>query len=415
MEVSSGIPKSCSSSSGAGAGEVRRIHIIYFLSHNLGCIEHPHLIRVLHFHRNGVYLRDVKRWLGDLRGKDMPKAYAWSYKRRYKKGYVWQDILDDDLITPVSDNEYVLKGSEILLPPANPFGVELVENKAQKHEQRPSPNRVCKDTASRNTSSPEISKESSSFSSEISTVTDDSIKDEEDDACKRNNSRDQEPLIDNKVQHSSFYTSFLGRSKKNQEKRKDRTRSIEKMGSSFPSPSLLQSTFTKSKSYSSGTPKVLRNLITCGAADTNDAALVLQSQKSRNKYMPIDPAGHICKGEELGGSARVFGTPWNQAQQQRQHNIANARKSFDGVKASNKQHNGFGSPKVVYPAYKPLAVPTCSQCGKSFRPERLHSHMKSCRGLKVLTKAASTCAEKTPSPSHNSADSASEDDYFLTN
>ena len=71
---------------------------------------------------------------------------------------------------------------------------------------------------------------------------------------------------------------------------------------------------------------MLRNLITCGAADTNDAALVLQSQKSINKYMPIDkPAGHICKGEELGGSARVFGTPWNQAQQQRQHNIANAR------------------------------------------------------------------------------------------
>ncbi|KAG5253643.1 VfN-28 family protein [Salix suchowensis] len=407
MEVSSGIPKSCSSS-GAGAGEVRRVHIIYFLSHNLGCIEHPHLIRVLHFHRNGVYLRDVKRWLADLRGKDMPKAFAWSYKRRYKKGYVWQDLIDDDLITPISDNEYVLKGSRILLPPANPFAGSAygekrentgVENKAQNHELRPSLNRICRDTTSRNKSSPEISKESPSFSSEISSVTDDSIKDEEDDSCKSHNSLDQEQLIDNKVKHSSFYTSFLGRSKKNQEKRKDSTSSIE-----------------KSRSYSNGTSKALRNLIRCGAVDTNDAALVLQSQKSRNKYMPIDkPAGHICEGEELGGSARVFGTPWNQEQQQRQHNIANARKSFDGVKASKKQHNGFGSPKVVYPAYKPLAVPTCSQCGKSFRPERLHSHMKSCRGFKVLTKAASTYAEKSPSPSHNSADSASDDGYFLTN
>ena len=37
--------------------------------------------------------------------------------RRYKNGYVWQDLLDDDLITPISDNEYVLKGSEILLKP----------------------------------------------------------------------------------------------------------------------------------------------------------------------------------------------------------------------------------------------------------------------------------------------------------
>uniref|UniRef100_A0A6N2KJQ3 SOSEKI DIX-like domain-containing protein n=1 Tax=Salix viminalis TaxID=40686 RepID=A0A6N2KJQ3_SALVM len=361
MEVSSGIPKSCSSS-GAGAGEVRRVHIIYFLSHNLGCIEHPHLIRVLHFHRNGVYLRDVKRWLADLRGKDMPKAFAWSYKRRYKKGYVWQDLIDDDLITPISDNEYVLKGSEISLPPANPFvgsaygekrennGVELVENKAQNHEQCPSPDRISGDTTSRNKSSPEISTESPSFSSEISSVTDDSIKDEEDDSCKSHNSLDQEQLVDNKVQHSSFYTSFLGRSKKNQEKRKDSTSSIE-----------------KSRSHSSGTSKALRNFIRCGAVDTNDAALVLQSQKSRNKYMPIDkPAGHICEGEELGGSAR--------------------RKSFDGVKASKKQHNGFGSPKVVYPAYKPLAVPTCSQCGKSFRPERLHSHMKSCRGFKMPDK-----------------------------
>lgn len=39
-------------------------------------------------------------------------VYVLGY-RKYKTGYVWQDLLDDDLITPVSDNEYVLKGSEI--------------------------------------------------------------------------------------------------------------------------------------------------------------------------------------------------------------------------------------------------------------------------------------------------------------
>lgn len=44
----------------------------------------------------------------------MPGAFSWSYKRRYKNGYVWQDLLDDDLITPVSDNEYVLKGSQCM-------------------------------------------------------------------------------------------------------------------------------------------------------------------------------------------------------------------------------------------------------------------------------------------------------------
>ena len=29
-------------------------------------------------------LEDVKRWLGELRGKDLPGAFAWSYKRLYQ-------------------------------------------------------------------------------------------------------------------------------------------------------------------------------------------------------------------------------------------------------------------------------------------------------------------------------------------
>lgn len=39
-----------------GVGEVRRLHIIYFISRK-GRIEHPHLIRVHHLSRNGVRLR----------------------------------------------------------------------------------------------------------------------------------------------------------------------------------------------------------------------------------------------------------------------------------------------------------------------------------------------------------------------
>ncbi|KAM7263302.1 hypothetical protein ACFE04_000985 [Oxalis oulophora] len=99
-------------------GEVRRLHIIYFVTHmDMGRIEHPHLIRVRRLNAaNGVYLRDVKRWLAELRGKEMPDAFAWSYKRRYRSGYIWQDLVDDDLITPISDDEYVLKGSEITPP-----------------------------------------------------------------------------------------------------------------------------------------------------------------------------------------------------------------------------------------------------------------------------------------------------------
>jgi hypothetical protein len=64
--------------------------------------------------------------------------------------------------------------------------------------------------------------------------------------------------------------------------------------------------------------------MTCGAVDTNDAALVRQGQKCISKYKPIEkPADQICEGEVLGGPARVFATPWNQ--QIQQHDIANAR------------------------------------------------------------------------------------------
>ncbi|XP_044490060.1 protein SOSEKI 1-like, partial [Mangifera indica] len=100
------------------------LDVVYFLS-RLGRIEHPHLIRVNHLTRNGVYLRDVKKWLVDVRGKDMPDAFAWSYKRGYKSGYVWQDLLDDDLITPISDNEYFLKGCET--NPSSPFALPSSE------------------------------------------------------------------------------------------------------------------------------------------------------------------------------------------------------------------------------------------------------------------------------------------------
>lgn len=73
----------------------------------------------------------------------MAEAFAWSYKRlpagtiflrkflivleinidliacrKYKTGYVWQDLLNDDLITPISDNEYVLKGSQLTALPS---------------------------------------------------------------------------------------------------------------------------------------------------------------------------------------------------------------------------------------------------------------------------------------------------------
>ncbi|KAG8646389.1 protein SOSEKI 1 isoform X2 [Manihot esculenta] len=406
MEASKPIPKV--------GGEVRRLHIIYFLSH-MGRIEHPHLIRVHHLNRNGVYLRDVKRWMADLRGKEMPEAFSWSYKRRYKNGYVWQDLLDDDLITPISDNEYVLKGSEIF--PTTHFDttgsgenrasifkndkhVEVGNEDKQEEQERSSTkedNQISPDTSidiSMKTSS-EIYHESPVFSSERSTLTQDSLK-------RPDDSHEEEMEKFESLSSSSFYSNLLGK-KKEKKKNKKKTNSeasshneedidrssssIEKMGSPSSSSSpQSQSQFAKSKSYSSEASKMLRNLMTCGAADTNDAALITINKSSLRKE-------EICKG----GSSRALGTLWNQQQQ------CNAsRRSFDGMKDSKQHKSGFNNPKGVAAAYKPVGAPICSLCGKTFKPEKLHIHMKSCKGKRSYAKTAAASVGKNPSPSMNS-------------
>ncbi|KAF8403962.1 hypothetical protein HHK36_012070 [Tetracentron sinense] len=394
-----------------GVGEVRRVHIIYFLS-RMGRIEQPHLIRVHHLSRNGVHLRDVKRWLSDLRGKDMPDSFAWSYKRRYKAGYVWQDLLEDDLITPISDNEYVLKGSEIFATPFGPCSYD--DKKLASINQKPPPLEVEDEhhqsskeetiqvnpetkTDISTKSSSEIDEESGPFDSETSTLTEDSIKLEDERYSKTSKQEIQEA---SENYSSPSYLSLL-RKKKNTEKTKS------------PSPS--SSSFAKSKSYSSGASQVFRNLLTCGAVDTKDSALVMvnrvkkTSMKSSNK--------HDTKAEILAGSGtgRIFGSVWNQ-----QRN--SPRKSSDGVKSS-KTKSESKNQKTVSAVFKPVGGPNCSQCGKEFKPEKMHTHMKSCRGLKALAKndrasaaaaAAAAAAEKRSQSSKGTSSKEVMTGYLLT-
>uniref|UniRef100_A0A2N9J9K4 SOSEKI DIX-like domain-containing protein n=1 Tax=Fagus sylvatica TaxID=28930 RepID=A0A2N9J9K4_FAGSY len=393
----------------AKGGEVRRLHIIYFLSH-MGQVEHPHLIRVHHFNRNGVFLRDVKRWLADLRGKDMPDAFTWSYKRRYRTGYVWQDLLDDDLITPISDNEYVIKGSEIfntqfevkdnglhsekkasILKKQQPVEVELEAKAEDQHqEQKPSINEAFQThlDSKINTStefSSEITEESTYFDSERSTLTNDSPK-----------LKEEKHEQTEKSESSSFYSTLL--CKKNKKKsNKDKAENANTPASSYSSSSSPKSSFTKTRSYSIGASSMFRNLITCGAVDTNETVLVMTNRANRTKS---------CDGDMLGGSERVHGT----TEQQQQHK---AKESYDGGHGSQKKkkHYEFSKPKA---AHKPMAGPNCSQCGKSFKPEKLHKHMKSCKGMKAFAKTAAVSTEKTLG-SMTSSHKKSASGYFLTN
>ncbi|KAH6772920.1 UPSTREAM OF FLC protein [Perilla frutescens var. hirtella] len=368
-----------------GGAEVRRLHIVYFLSRK-GRIEHPHLIRVHHLSRNGVRLRDVKRWLGELRGKDIPESFCWSYKRRYKTGYVWQDLLDDDLITPISDNEYVLKGSEI-------SSTNIKEEKVGKQKDAAASQQEHKALSKEenHNHSSEIEEESPSFGSETSTLTDDSGRVE-----VENNSdttKHEKPACKDKTEHSlPFYAMFLNK------KSKIRSKNIINVDEKITTPAAAvdsckistseQPQCTKSKNNSNSASKMLKNLISCGDVETNDSTVV-QMKKQNKPFLSMcsSDAEHvnsaaICKKDVFGGSQRISGNPtWTQQQFSR-------RRSFDGIENLRKNK----SKSTSCAAYKPVNGPNCSQCGKSFKPEKMHAHMKSCKGMKALSKCAANAA-----------------------
>ncbi|KZV21787.1 protein UPSTREAM OF FLC-like [Dorcoceras hygrometricum] len=355
---------------GAGA-EVRRLNVVYFLSRK-GRIEHPHLIRIHHLSRNGVRLRDVKRWLGDLRGKDMPESFSWSYKRRYKTGYVWQDLFDDDLITPISDNEYVVKGSEISSTISNrDFACSQRKSAMQKDKQPVKDHKTDENQSHssetslhvpRNSSS-EIEEESLVFGSETSTLTDDSIKLE----TEKNSDTAVDKNKENKPE--KIETSWTSDDSKLKNNKKDKSRSnrvkMSEKISTTPADSSDTSSeprFEKSKSYSTGASSIFRNLMSCGALSTNDSAVVMINKQHKYPLLNVCvsdkrnvDSSQICKRDKLGGSHRIFGTP-KLAQSQ-----WSGRKSCDGVMDATKNKIEFKDHRVPCAAnFKPINWPICS-------------------------------------------------------
>ncbi|CAI9764933.1 unnamed protein product [Fraxinus pennsylvanica] len=325
---------------------------------------------------------DVKRWLAELRGKDMPESFSWSYKRRYRTGYIWQDLLDDDLITPISDNEYVLKGSEISSPTLKFDKDHSYTQKVSVQKEPLSPEEIkghkpsciqihSETSTGVSTKTPsEIEEESPTFGSETSTLTDDSGNIERDlekksDTLKQvdmHGSTDQEQKLPYKeIRNENRPSSYVNPTPSSEDKTTTNSKVPMEKNSALTSP---EASFTKNKSCSNGKSNIFKNLISCGAVDSNDSAVVKINRKNKPFLNMCSSdqnnvlSAEICKRDKLGGSQTIFGTSWNQQQ-------CNGRKSCDGVKDSRKQ------------------------CGKSFKPEKLHSHMKSCRGMKALAKGAS--------------------------
>ncbi|XP_024533174.1 uncharacterized protein LOC9651702 [Selaginella moellendorffii] len=119
-QKSSSIKNHAAAAAAAGALSppmMSKAQVVYYLCRG-GKIEPPHMIEVPHSH-DGLRLRDVKHRLTILRGGGMPNMFSWSCKRMYKSTYIWQDVCDDDSLTPASGGEYVLKGSEYFMESNN--------------------------------------------------------------------------------------------------------------------------------------------------------------------------------------------------------------------------------------------------------------------------------------------------------
>ncbi|CAH2038835.1 unnamed protein product [Thlaspi arvense] len=311
--------------SNGGGGEVRKLKLVYFLSRS-GHVDHPHLLPVHHISRNGVFLRDVKRWLADVRGDAMPDKYSWSCKRRYKNGYVWQDLLDEDLITPISDNEYVLKGSEILLssPKEDSSHAEKKDWGTRNSGDGGTGAKERKLQKSKLTSET-IHKESPVFCSQRSTATASTVTEE---STTNEEEEEEETIVLKKPDRKKVVTG--GR---------DGSGNDIEPGRHSVSSTTSSSSFIKSKSYTSARAShVLRNLLKCGGLDTNDAVLV--------------PLNKSASG--------AFGAAWEDERryQNQQHN---ARKSFEGAWSGIKMKETieFCKPKVAS-STKATMAPLCS-------------------------------------------------------
>ncbi|MCO5599100.1 hypothetical protein L7F22_053200 [Adiantum nelumboides] len=93
---------------------LKKVEVVYYLSYRDGLLEQPHLMEISLCSSRGLCLRDVKTRFLSLRGAKS-SSFSWSYKRSYKKGFVWQDLeSDDDLIFPTHNGaDYVVKGCRI--------------------------------------------------------------------------------------------------------------------------------------------------------------------------------------------------------------------------------------------------------------------------------------------------------------
>ncbi|KAM1363813.1 hypothetical protein ACFX15_028149 [Malus domestica] len=250
--------------------------------------------------------------------------------------------LDEDLITPISDNDYVLKGSEIIpfvfdyplksyaekssclfkdeVEP--PYSIQEASFQLHKHFY------PKKNIDIQTKISPEMSQESQSF------------------LLKKVINKDKNAKeLASSTTPSSFSSSY-----------------------SLSPPQQTRLANDTTKRNSSASSNMFRNLITCGVVNTNDAVVVMlnpanktYSSKSNSSQAMIMADHRISKGDHklAGRSAGVSGTCQNPQELPQQPHTAS---SYDGEKDANKQQKEreFSGQKAASAAYRPIGRPHCS-------------------------------------------------------
>ncbi|RLN24940.1 hypothetical protein C2845_PM07G24870 [Panicum miliaceum] len=382
------------------AGEVRRINVVYFLSRS-GRTDHPHLFRVNHRNRAGVRLRDVKRWLSELRGKDMPDNYSWSYKRKYKAGYVWQDLKDDDLITPISDNEYVLKGCDVrgtpppcVQAPRTPsLAVErkqLEEEETQCGQDRPVEVVLTPDSDENSPKTPPPADQDSPGGCESARRSTAPFKAEELQGVREQRQhQQQEVVIKIEVSRSQKLREQKQQQQQEEEVEVKEEAAAEKavvraapregqqpQGQGQGAGGVRSHALGYQQARRMRVARALHSMLTCGAADADDAALRPLARRSRRSAAEA-PGG--------GGCDHWPPTPTCPGMDGCGLRVSRKARSRRGGKDKPGKRDGRERD-----AHKPATLPRCSQCGKEFKPQELHAHMQSCRGFKERMRSSAS-------------------------
>ncbi|KAG8078136.1 hypothetical protein GUJ93_ZPchr0007g3008 [Zizania palustris] len=329
MEKGGGLHKA-----GGGAGEVRRIDLVYFLSRG-DRTGHSHL--------------DLPR--------QSPPPCRRAVPRKYKDGYIWHDLMDDDLITPISDDEYVLKGCDVRRVP--PPCAEA------PRETSPS----CIGDQKKLISSRE---EKAACGEPTPPPTD------QNSPCGNGEAASRTVPFGVHLAHD-----LHGEKQQQPHQQEEAVKAVSKTVAVRAVPvdeqevqgavgdSINHSAVVASSARRMRVAKMLHNILTCGAAYADEAALRPVARQRAGAAGDDRTRTPVCPGMD-GCGLRVG----------KKVKVRTGGGNKD--KAKPKRDGGV--------SHKPASLPRCSQCGKEFKPQELHSHMQSCRGLREKMRSSSTSA-----------------------